>query len=123
MRTGSYLNAEFGGQAKKEFAWFGLLGNTPALTTSADDAASQILSALEKKEFNCTISLPAKLLVAAEALLPDVTRSVMSYVNAMLPAATHPTTHTRGKDLNASMNSAFQAFTVLGNQAARTFNE
>lgn len=123
MRTGSYLHAKFGGNAKKEFSWFGLLGNMPGLTVSADDAAQQILSALDKKAYNCTISLPAKLLVGAEAFLPDTVRTVMSYVNVVLPNAKYPTPQATGKDLDAQTNRAFQAFTTLGKQTARKLNE
>lgn len=123
MRTGSYLNAKFGGQAKKEFTWFGLLGNMPGLTVAADTAAREILTALEKNEFNHTISLPAKMLVGAETLMPDTTRTIMSLVNAILPGARYPTAQKQGKDLNQDMNRVFQAATTLGKEAARTFNE
>jgi short-subunit dehydrogenase len=123
MRTGSYLNAKFGGDAKKEFTWFGLLGNMPGLTVAADTAAREILEALDKKEFNRTISFPAKVLVGAEALMPDTTRTIMSYVNAILPGAQYPTPQTPGKDLDQNMNRVFKAATTLGKEAARTFNE
>ena len=123
MRTGSYLNAKFGGKAKKEFTWFGLFGNMPGLTVGAEDAAQQILSALDKKEYNCTISLPAKLLVGAEAIMPDTVRTIMSYVNAVLPSAKHPTPQAAGKDLDPQTSGVFQAFTTLGQRAARTLNE
>lgn len=123
MRTGSYLHAKFGGKSKKEFTWFGLLGNLPGLTIAADSAAKTILNALEKKQHNCTISLPAKLLVTAETLIPDFTRNVMSIVSGILPTAIEPTAQATGKELNPQLNSVFQAFTTLGRAAARTFNE
>ncbi len=123
LRTGSYLNAKFGGKSKQEFTWFGLLGNTPGLSVAADSAARQILSAVEKKQSDCTISFPAKLLIAADALLPNTTRSVMSLVNIFLPSAKHATAHASGKELDPQMNAAFEAFTTLGKEAARTFNE
>ena len=123
MRTGSYLNAKFGGNSKQEFTWFGLLGNTPGLSIAADSAARQILSAVEKKQSNCTISLPAKLLIAADALLPNTTRSIMSLVNIFLPSSKHSSGHRPGKELDPQMSTAFEAFTTLGKEAARTFNE
>jgi NAD(P)-dependent dehydrogenase (short-subunit alcohol dehydrogenase family) len=123
MRTGSYLQAKFGGKAEGEFTWFGLLGNLPGLSIAADAAARQIVAALEAKKHNCTISLPAKLLVGAEALLPNTTRTIMGYINAVLPTAKHPTRHIQGKELDSQTSSVFQAFTTLGKQAARTFNE
>jgi short-subunit dehydrogenase len=123
MRTGSYLNAKFGGKSKQEFTWFGLLGNMPGLTTAADSAAREVVAALEKKKYNCTISLPAKLLVAAETLAPNTMRATMSYVSALLPGAASPTSQISGKDLNPQLNSLFHALTALGKKAARTFNE
>jgi NAD(P)-dependent dehydrogenase (short-subunit alcohol dehydrogenase family) len=123
MRTGSYLHAKFGGKSKSEFTWFGLLGNLPGLSTAADSAAKTILTALQKNQYNCTISLPAKLLVAAEALLPNTTRSMMTYVSRVLPDASGPTPQRTGEELNPQLNSVFQAFTTLGRKAARAFNE
>jgi NAD(P)-dependent dehydrogenase (short-subunit alcohol dehydrogenase family) len=123
MRTGSYLNAKFAGKAKKEFTWFGLVGNLPGLSIAADTAARDVLTALEKKQSNCTISLAAKLLVGAEALAPNTTRTIMSYLNAVLPGAKGPTPQAPGKELNENMNSVFQAFTGLGKRAASQLNE
>ena len=123
MRTGSYLNAKFGGKAKDEFTWFGLLGNLPGLSTSASSAAHDVISALEKKQYNCTISLPAKLLVGAETFLPNTTRTIMSYINAVLPSAQGHTQKYPGKALDSQMNSVFEAFTSLGKKAASAYNE
>jgi NAD(P)-dependent dehydrogenase (short-subunit alcohol dehydrogenase family) len=123
MRTGSYLHAKFGGKPKKEFTWFGLLGNMPGLTVSADYAARQIISALDRKRYNCTISLPAKLLVGAEAIIPDTVRTIMSFVNVALPSAQQPGPQVSGSALNPQMNRIFQASTTLGKEAARRLNE
>jgi short-subunit dehydrogenase len=123
MRTGSYLNAEFGGKAKWEFALFGLLGNTPGLSVSAEHAAHEVLAALDKKQYNCTISLPAKLLVGAEAILPNTTRTIMSVVSALLPGAKGPTRKAPGKEFNAELSPVYQAFTTLGREAASSLNE
>jgi hypothetical protein len=81
------------------------------------------LSALDKKQYNCTISLPAKLLVGAEAIIPDTVRTVMSFVNVALPSAKHPGPQVSGSDLNPQMNRVFQASTALGKEAARKLNE
>lgn len=123
MRTGSYLNAKFGGHSKKEFTWFGLLGNAPGFSISTDEAASQVIVALEKKQLNVTISLPAKLLVASETLLPNTTRTVLSIVNSILPMGKKSSSLTPGKEMNPEMNSMFHAATALGKEAARTLNE
>jgi short-subunit dehydrogenase len=124
MRTGSYLNAKFKGEPQKEFAWFGVLGNLPAFSVSADYAARQITGALERGRRVCTISLPAKLLVALETLAPEFNRTVMELVNrTLLPRSSAVKRPISGKALNPNFGSLFQAFTALGKFAAREFNE
>ena len=123
MRTGSYLNAEFTGAARDEFAWFGLLGNLPGVSVSARYAARRIRSALETQRRNCVVGLPAKLLISSEALAPETTRTILSFVNrTLLPSSTTQETH-RGESLNQSLGKLFQALTILGKKAALTFNE
>jgi NAD(P)-dependent dehydrogenase (short-subunit alcohol dehydrogenase family) len=88
MRTGSYLNAEFKGLAEKEFAWFGLISNLPAFSVAADYAARTIVKALQHERRTCTISLPAKILIASEALFPEITQTILATVNRyLLPAS------------------------------------
>jgi short-subunit dehydrogenase len=124
MRTGSYLNAKFKGEPQKEFAWFGLLGNLPAFSVSADYAARQITQALERGRRVCTISLPAKLLIALETLAPELNRTVMELVNrTLLPKSSAEKRPISGKALNPNFGSIFQAFTALGKFAAEEFNE
>lgn len=124
MRTGSYFNAKFTGEAKEEFAWFGLLGNLPGFSVAADYAATCIRRALENRRHNCTISLPAKLMIACEAVLPEATRSVLELLNsALLPAPDGRTRAVSGKFLNPHMNRLFQALTSLGRIAAHDLNE
>lgn len=124
MRTGSYLNAEFTGAATEEFAWFALLGNLPGFSVAAEYAASRIRSALENQQHTCTISLPAKLLIASEALLPEMTRTALAAVNRIiLPRAQRGSDCASGKLLNARFGSLFQSLTRLGKSAALKFNE
>ena len=123
MRTGSYLNAEFTGEAGREFAWFGLLGNLPGFSVSAEYAAKCIRLALERKRYTCTISLPAKLLVASEALMPEVTRSALQFINSTFLPAGKENQSAKGKQLNPSFGKLFQAVTSLGKAAALRYNE
>ncbi|HEX4771632.1 MAG TPA: SDR family oxidoreductase [Bryobacteraceae bacterium] len=122
MRTGSYLNAEFAGDASKEFAWFGILGNLPGFSVAADYAASEIRQALQAQKYNCTISLPAKILVALEALAPDTLRTILWAVKEILPDEQNAAAQ-RGKYLNAAFGKLFQAVTSLGRTAAANLNE
>jgi NAD(P)-dependent dehydrogenase (short-subunit alcohol dehydrogenase family) len=123
MRTGSYLNAEFQGDAKREFAWFGLLGNLPGFSVAAEYAAERIRKSFESGQTMCTISLPAKILIACEALAPEATRTALGLMtDYFLPSDT--TKHARrGKSLNPALNAVFQALTTLGRRAAHQWNE
>ena len=122
MRTGSYLNAEFKGTPKNEFAWFGLLGNLPGFSVAADYAAAQIREAVQRGDSNCTISLPAKALIALEALAPDVNRSLLEFATNLLPDG-QGTMRQSGKRLNPALGAVFQGLTSLGRMAAQRFNE
>lgn len=124
MRTGSYLNAQFRGQAEREFAWFSLLGNLPGFSVSAGHAARAIREAMEHRRHTCTISLPANILIRSEAMFPETTRTAMAAMNEwVLPDAQGHTKTFAGKILNADFGSAFQAFTSLGRHAAENLNE
>jgi short-subunit dehydrogenase len=124
MRTGSYLNAEFAGQARKEFAWFGLLGNLPRVSIAAAHAARSIREAMEHRRYTCTISLAANVLIRAEALFPETNRGAMAAINDwILPDAKGHARSVVGKILNADFGSIFQASTSLGRQAAENLNE
>ena len=124
MRTGSYLNAEFKGSAKHEFAWFGLSSSLPGLTVSAHSAARCIRNALEERRHTCTISLPAKVLIASEALMPESTRAILAFVNrAVLPRSDDRHGPVTGKVVNPEFSTIFQGLTSLGKLAARELNE
>jgi short-subunit dehydrogenase len=124
MRTGSYLHAEFKGKASEEFEWFGLAGNSPAFSVSVEYAARAIRMAAAEGRSTCTISLPAKLLVAGEALAPDVLQVVLSAADQfILPSAGGTKNSQSGKSLSPQFGSLFQAFTTLGRAAAARYNE
>lgn len=124
MRTGSYLKAKFKGDAKQEFAWFGLLGNLPGFSVAAEYAARCIRRALENGRQVCTISLPAKLLIACEGLIPDTTRSVLTGANRLLlPEGNGAAQSVEGHSLDQQLGRSFHAFTSLGKRAAHALNE
>jgi short-subunit dehydrogenase len=123
MRTGSYVNAEFTGAAKDEFAWFGLLGNLPGISVSAGYAARTVRRAIEARRHTCTVGLPAKLLMSSEALAPEITRTALGLVNrALLPNSTSHSTHF-GNALDSSFGNLFHTATSLGKRAALRLNE
>lgn len=123
MRTGSYLKAEFKGDSKDEFAWFGLLGNLPGFSVDAGYAAKQVRLAVENGDGVCTISLPAKVLVALEGIAPEVNQEVLSLVNRYLLPQSSSKRSSRGKNLNPALNALYQGVTALGRLAATRLNE
>ncbi len=122
MRTGSYLHAEFKGEVENEFGWFSLLGNLPGFSVAADYAAEQIRKAVEIRKYNCTISLPAKILIGANSLAPELTQTLLGVVSSILPGSEMKGS-VSGKTLNPKFGKLFQKITTLGRQAAQRLNE
>ncbi|WP_392971518.1 SDR family NAD(P)-dependent oxidoreductase [Streptomyces sp. LN245] len=60
MRTGSHLQAEFGGRSSREFAWFSALSGTPVLSMDADRAAERIVRALERRRTRLVLTPAAR---------------------------------------------------------------
>ena len=123
MRTGGHLHARFKGSAEDEFAWFSLLGNMPGMSVAASYAARCIRRALERKMHVCTISLPAKLLIAADTLLPNTMRTVMATTNRFPLPRSGSKQEVTGHSLEPLFGRSFQAATTLGKQAADALNE
>ncbi len=123
MRTGSYLQAAFKGASKEEFAWFGLLGNLPGFSVAAEYAASEVRKALEKRDEVCTISFPAKVLVALEALAPDINRELMGLASRYLLPHSDSTDVKSGKAVYPVLNALYRSLTALGRLAATRLNE
>jgi NAD(P)-dependent dehydrogenase (short-subunit alcohol dehydrogenase family) len=86
MRTGSPRNALFKGQHRAEYAWFSISAGMPLLSMDAHRAARQIISACRCGRAQLTLSLPAKLAVAIDALAPELTADLASIAGRVLPA-------------------------------------
>src|SRR5262245_11141041 len=124
MRTGSYLQAQFKGDAAHEFTWFGVAANLPGFTAPANYAARQIRRAVEAGRMTLTITWPAKLLIRLQALFPEVTRHLMAGVNEyVLPNPQGTKTLVLGKSLNEGFKGVFRLFTTLGRTAASELNQ
>lgn len=92
MRTGSYYNAFFKGQASKEYAWFSLGGGLPLLTISAENAARQIVEAIRYGESERTLGLPAQLLARLHGLFPGATSDLLGLAGRLIQPGSGPRT-------------------------------
>lgn len=86
MRTGSHMNALTKGQHEKEFAWFAAAAGV--LSTSSRRAARRIVKACRYGEARVVLTSQARLLQAANALLPGVTAAGMILAVRFLPGPT-----------------------------------
>lgn len=86
MRTGSPRNAEFRGQNQAEYAWFKIGDSLPILSMSAEQAASEILSATERGAVEVILGMPAKVAVIVDQLFPEISGDLAAVAGRFLPA-------------------------------------
>jgi len=122
MRTGSHLNAKFKGQHDREYAWFALGNAIPGLSISAEGAARSILDASARGDGELVLTLPAKLAVLMQALVPDVTADMGGLIGRyFLPGpGDGDTTQVPGHDSRGVLPDFV---TTLSDQAAERNNE
>ncbi|MBV8550340.1 MAG: SDR family oxidoreductase [Acidobacteriaceae bacterium] len=117
MGTASSLNAEFRGYSREDYTWFELLGSLPGFSVAADRAAVLVREAVEKRKHMCTISQPARLLAAADAIFPEATRDVLDLTSRfLLPGSTSEDARI-GKLLNPTLQLLFRDARQLGRSA------
>lgn len=87
LRTGSPPHALYKGNHRKEYAWFHILDSLPFISMNAERAARKIVTACRQGSAQLILGVHAKVAVAANELLPDVTATVSSLVNRLLPKA------------------------------------
>ncbi len=123
MRTGSPLNADMKGQHEAEYAWFAISDALPGLSTSAENAAWQILDACRHGDPELTITVPARIATAASHLAPGVFARLLTLANKVLPgpAGTRGDRHRRGRDSHSKW--APSSVTALNDRAAVVNNQ
>jgi NAD(P)-dependent dehydrogenase (short-subunit alcohol dehydrogenase family) len=87
MRTGSPVNAHFKGQHDVEYSWFKIASSIPGLTIAAENAARKIVEACRYGDPALTITMPAKIAAAANAVAPAAVARAMMLVTRLLPAS------------------------------------
>src|ERR1700736_6832227 len=85
MRTGSQVHANFKGDDAAEYKWFETSSKLPLASISAERAARKILAACRRGKSALVVPWTAYLIIAANALFPNLTGSVMKIVNRCLP--------------------------------------
>lgn len=123
MRTGSPRNAGFKGKHREEYAWFSISDALPLLSVSAERAAREILSACRRGRTEVVISVPAKLAVLADTLMPEVTSNLFALANKLLlpgPGGIGER-EAKGKESESTLSPSW--LTTLNEQAAARNNE
>ena len=122
MRTGSPRNADFKGKHRYEYAWFSIADALPLITVSAENAARQIVDACKRGRPELVISLPAKVAVLFDTLLPEISSQLFALVNQLLPGAGEAgTKRVKGRDSKSAWSPSW--LTTLNDEAALRNNE
>ncbi|WP_425472027.1 SDR family NAD(P)-dependent oxidoreductase [Streptomyces piniterrae] len=85
MRTGSHLHASFGGDRRREYAWFQPLAGAPFLSMNAERAAERIVTAVQRRRPRVVLTPAAKLGSTAHGVAPVITSRLVSAAGRMLP--------------------------------------
>jgi short-subunit dehydrogenase len=85
MRTGSHVNARFKGKHRQEFAWFSLAASLPITSIAADQAARQIVRAIQTGETEIVLTWQAAVASRVHGLMPGLTTDVLALVDRLLP--------------------------------------
>ncbi len=121
MRTGSHLNAQFKGDAEREYRWFSLAASLPVISTSARSAARQIVRAVIAGKREIAITPQAQLAARLGNLSPALTARIMQWMNFLLPLPIAESTPAQfGREVR---NRELQQAVLLGNIASRRYNQ
>jgi short-subunit dehydrogenase len=85
MRTGSHMNAQFKGDHDAEFAWFSVASGMPLISMQAERAARKIVAACRRGQSSLTLTFAAWSAIAGNAIVPNLTASIMKLVARFLP--------------------------------------
>ncbi len=122
LRTGSHKNAFFKGDHRKEFTWFSLGAGNPLVSMSADRAAGQILEAMRRRQPELTITLAARMITIAQALLPGMTADLMKVVARWLPRMSFPSQDQVFTGWESESTLSPSLLTLLADQATESYN-
>ncbi|MGY4924598.1 SDR family NAD(P)-dependent oxidoreductase [Streptomyces sp. 900105755] len=128
MRTGSHLHAVFGGDRRREFAWFSALAGTPLLSMDARRAADRIVTAIQRRRLRLVLTPAARVADKAHGLAPVLTARLSHATAALLPAAEDEPELRPGIDVEPAAPRTLgerlrSVGSALNDRAARAYNE
>ncbi len=121
MRTGSHINAFVKGQRQIEYTMFGLAATLPFTSTSAANAARQIVQSACRGDTELVLTPQAQILGRFHGLLPGLTTDILTLVTRVLPRA--GTQNMQGKTGLQSRSASGAWLTAGGEAAAREYNQ
>ncbi|MEU2424979.1 SDR family NAD(P)-dependent oxidoreductase [Streptomyces sp. NPDC007851] len=137
MRTGSHLQAEFGGRPEAEFAWFSALSGMPLLSMDAERAAAKVVRAVERRRTRLVLTPVARAASFAHAVVPSLVTRASGLVARALPMpfddtagrAAERSPMRQGHDLEAApaapawARALRRAGSALNDRAAHRYNQ
>lgn len=128
MRTGSHLQAEFGGARSKEFGWFSTVAGAPLVSMNAQRAAERIVKAVVRRRTRLVLTPLARAADLAHGLAPAATTRLNGVVARLLPhAAPGRPPLRRGAEVDppeGAVSGRFQTWgSALNERAADAYNE
>jgi NAD(P)-dependent dehydrogenase (short-subunit alcohol dehydrogenase family) len=85
MRTGSFRNALFKGDDRREYRWFRLAATTPGISMSATRAAERIVEACRRGEGVVTLGLPFRVARVLSPMFTSLISDILSAAVRVLP--------------------------------------
>jgi NAD(P)-dependent dehydrogenase (short-subunit alcohol dehydrogenase family) len=128
MRTGSHLHAVFGGDRRREFAWFSALAGTPLISMDARRAADRIVTAIQHRRVRLVLTPAARAADKAHGLAPALTTRLSHAVSSLLPTAEGEPELRPGIDVEPAAPRTLgerlrSVGSALNDRAARAYNE
>ena len=125
MRTGSPFNAWFKGRHRDEFTWFAISDSIPGMSIHSARAAAQVIDACRHGDAELVITLPAKLAVMINGVLPEAVATMMALANRfVLPEPTgDPSGDQRHSGWQSLSDAAPSKLTALTERAAALNNQ
>ncbi len=109
MRTGGHTHVLVRGNKTKEYGMFGLLANTPLVSSSPHSVARAVLEAVKNGDPELVIGWSTKCFLAAQSLLPTLFAEATALGTRLLPEDPGDGSASRGEDLKGVVPRALNA--------------